>query len=107
MQDIYEELRTLAGRKAEREGAHLRWFILDPHYQGQEIGRRLMNEAMSFCKQRGFRRVYLTTFAGLNAARHLYEQAGFRLCGEKDGSHLTGKSSLVEQVFEYVAKDAH
>jgi hypothetical protein len=61
-----------------------------------------MQEAMSFCEQKRFKRVYLTTFAGLNAARHLYEKFGFRLCHEEDGSHLTGKSSLVEQVFELI-----
>lgn len=88
------------GTEAATKGARLRWFILDPAYQGRGIGRLLVGEAVAFCRQAGFRRVYLTTFAGLNAARHLYEQHGFRLCAEEDGSHLTGKSSLVEQVFE-------
>jgi GNAT superfamily N-acetyltransferase len=88
--------------EAETKGARLRWFILDPRYQGRGIGNRLMQEAADFCKRQGFRRVYLTTFAGLNTARHLYEKFGFRLCAEEDGSHLTGKSSLVEQVFELV-----
>ena len=46
-----------------------------------------------------FRRVYLTTFSGLNAARHLYEKAGFRLCAEMDGHDLTG-AALTEQIFE-------
>jgi hypothetical protein len=60
-----------------------------------------MQAALTFCGQCGFQRVYLTTFAGLNTARHLYEKFGFRLCCEQDGSHLTGKAALVEQVFEY------
>jgi GNAT superfamily N-acetyltransferase len=88
------------GSDAEGEGARLRWFIIAEGYQGRGLGNRLMQEAVSFCKQAGFRRVYLTTFAGLDTARHLYEKFGFRLCAEVDGSHLTGKSSLVEQVFE-------
>ncbi len=86
----------------DAKGPRLRWFIIDPKYQGQGIGNRLMQAAMTFCDQRGFERVYLTTFAGLNSARHLYEKFGFQLCREEDGSHLTGKSSLVEQVFEYI-----
>ena len=93
---------VIDGKDAEGEGARLRWFILDPAYQGQGVGNLLIEEAMSFCRRVGFRRVYLTTFAGLKAARHLYEKHGFRLSHEEDGSHLTGKSSLVEQVFEYV-----
>lgn len=83
------------------EGARLRWFIIDPRYQGLGIGKRLMQEAMSFCQRTGFPRVWLTTFAGLDTARHLYDKFGFHLCGEEDGSHLTGKASLIEQVLEW------
>jgi GNAT superfamily N-acetyltransferase len=93
---------VIDGIDAAGEGARLRWFILAPEYQGKGIGNRLMQEAMTFCRKAGFKRVYLTTFAGLDAARHLYEKFGFRLCREEDGSHLTGKSSLVEQVLEVV-----
>ena len=82
------------------EGARLRWFILDPAYQGQGVGNRLVSAAVSFCDEKGFHRVYLTTFAGLHAARHLYEKHGFRLCAEVDATELTGDSSKVEQVFE-------
>jgi GNAT superfamily N-acetyltransferase len=88
------------GRDADGEGARLRWFIIDPAYQGRGLGNRLMQAALSFCREKQFRRVYLTTFAGLESARHLYEKSGFRLCGEENGAHLTGKSSLVELVFE-------
>jgi len=59
-----------------------------------------MTEAITFCQRKSFKRIYLTTFAGLDAARHLYEKFGFKLCHEEDGSQLTGKSSLVELVFE-------
>jgi len=89
------------GAHAGGEGARLRWFIVDPAYQGQGLGHHLIAKAIAFCDRQQFRRVYLTTFAGLVAARHLYESYGFTLCGETDGAHLTGKSSLVEQVFEY------
>lgn len=93
------------GHDAEGLGARLRWFILDPTSQGIGLGNRLMQEAVSFCQRKGFQRVYLTTFAGLESARHLYEKFGFRLCYEEDGSHLTGKASLVEQVLELKFSD--
>jgi GNAT superfamily N-acetyltransferase len=89
------------GSDADGEGARLRWFMIDPAYQRRGLGRRLMEAAMPFCNRQGFKRVYLTTFAGLDTARHLYEAYGFTLCSETDGAHLTGTSSLVEQVFEY------
>lgn len=85
----------------DAEGPRLRWFIIDPKYHGQGLGSRLMEAAMRFCEHQKFDRVYLTTFAGLNAARHLYDKFGFKLCREVDGSHLTGTSSLMEQVLEY------
>jgi GNAT superfamily N-acetyltransferase len=81
-------------------GAKLRFFIVDPAYQGQGIGNRLLSEAITFCKDRGYKRVYLSTVAGLNAARHLYEKVGFRLSDEKNSSHLTGKIPLIDQEFE-------
>lgn len=84
----------------DTEGPRLRWFIVAPEHQGKGVGNRLMNVAISFCKQAGFKRVYLTTFAGLQTARHLYDKYGFRVCREEDGSHLTGKASLIEQVLE-------
>ena len=89
------------GSNASGKGARLRWFILDPAYQGHGLGHRLMKQAIAFCDRQGFKRVYLTTFSGLDTARHLYEAYGFTLCSETDGTHLTGTSSLVEQVFEY------
>lgn len=81
--------------------ARLRWFIIDPAYQGTGIGHRLMNQAMTFCRDRGFGRIYLTTFPGLDAARHLYELHGFQLAAEADGAHLTGSKELVEHMYEY------
>ena len=90
------------GIDADGEGARLRWFIIAPAYQGCGLGNRLMHEAVSFCKKAGYKRVYLTTFSGLSAARHLYEKFGFRLYHEEDGSHLTGSSSLIEQKFALV-----
>ncbi|MCC6612642.1 MAG: GNAT family N-acetyltransferase [Anaerolineae bacterium] len=93
------------GARAADEGARLRWFILDEAYQGLGLGNRLMDAAMDFCREQRFRRVYLTTFAGLTAARHLYEKHGFRLCDEIDGTELTGNPALTEQVFEWVMGD--
>jgi hypothetical protein len=45
--------------------------------------------------------VYLTTFAGLDPARHLYEDFGFRLTDERRGT--TWGPELVEQRFEWRA----
>ncbi|MDO9499337.1 GNAT family N-acetyltransferase [Falsiroseomonas sp.] len=70
---------ALDGR--DGESARIRWFILAEEARGG-LGRRLLQAALDFADQRGFASVWLTTFAGLDAARRLYESAGFRLEAE-------------------------
>ncbi len=69
----------------ETEGAHLRWFIVSDALRGQGVGRRLLEAAMAFCCDKGYPSIYLWTFEGLHAARHLYEQFGFRLVEQQEG----------------------
>ena len=80
------------------KGAHLRWFILSEDLRGQGWGRRLLGLALDLCRQRGYDRAYLWTFRGLDAARHLYEAAGFRLVEELEAEQW-GKRVL-EQRYE-------
>ncbi len=89
---------AIDGLKAAEEGAHLRWFIVSPEITGGGWGRRLMHEAVAFCDRRAYRRVFLWTFAGLDAARHLYEAFGFRLVSEAQGERWGAR--VVEQRFE-------
>jgi len=75
--------------------AHLRTFIVDGRMQGRGVGRRLLDEVLRYCDEQGFREIHLWTVKGLDAARHLYEQAGFRLVSEAPGEQW-GKP-MVEQ----------
>ncbi|MCB1541895.1 MAG: GNAT family N-acetyltransferase [Rhodoblastus sp.] len=75
---------AIDGRHAATEGAHLRWFILDISLRGGGVGARLLDTALVFCRAQGFSGVYLSTFAGLDAARRLYESRGFRLVAEAE-----------------------
>ena len=83
-------------------GARLRWFIVDESLQGTGVGSRLIAAALAHCDKMGFRKIYLTTFAGLDAARHLYERHGFVLRSEAKGAQW-GRQKL-EQRFERVVK---
>jgi GNAT superfamily N-acetyltransferase len=91
---------TLDGGDPEgRDGlAHLRWFILDETLRGQGLGRRLIGRALEFARGTGRSGVYLWTFAGLDAARRLYDEAGFRLVQEHPGS--SWGTRVTEQRFE-------
>jgi GNAT superfamily N-acetyltransferase len=88
---------AIDGATATTNGARLRWFIVDPACQGRGLGRRLLTEAIQFCDARGYARPYLTTFAGLDAARHLYERVGFHL--EQEHEDTTWGHLLREQTF--------
>ncbi len=89
---------AMDGIHAEREGAHLRWFIVSDALRGRGVGKRLMNSAVRFCRDKGYQRIYLWTFEGLGAARHLYEKAGFALVQEHRGTQWG--SAVNEQRFE-------
>ena len=77
---------AIDGVHAESEGAHLRWFIVSDALRGRAIGHRLINAAIDFCRTKGYKRIYLWSFEGLDAARHLYEKVGFRLVEQHRGS---------------------
>lgn len=78
--------------------AHLRWFITSEQIRGAGIGSSLLSSALAFVQARGYRRVYLWTFEGLDAARHLYEKTGFRLIQQRLGSQWG--TTVNEQCFE-------
>jgi ribosomal protein S18 acetylase RimI-like enzyme len=79
-------------------GAHLRWFIVSDAARGTGLGKRLIEAAMAHCDQRLFERVWLTTFAGLDAARALYERHGFALVSEAERDQWSG--GVREQLYE-------
>jgi GNAT superfamily N-acetyltransferase len=77
---------TIDGIHSENQGAHIRYFIVSDALQGKGIGNKLIKTATDFCRDKGHKRVYLWTFEGLWAARHLYEKTGFRLVEQRRGS---------------------
>jgi GNAT superfamily N-acetyltransferase len=76
---------TMDGLHAESEGMHLRWFIVSDALHGRGIGSRLIKTVLDFCRDRGYQRLYLWTFEGLDAARYLYEKSGFKLVEQRRG----------------------
>jgi len=89
---------TIDGSETEADDAHVRWFITSDAARGTGIGRRLMQQAMEFCDRVGFSLVYLDTFKGLDAARHLYEGHGFALAHEQ--ADRTWGVEVTEQRYE-------
>lgn len=77
--------------------AHLRWFITTDAARGQGTGRQLIAAALDFLHEQKFSSCYLTTCAGLNAARRLYDTAGFILTDQQEAESWGTK--VTEQTF--------
>ncbi|WP_290998858.1 GNAT family N-acetyltransferase [Hoeflea sp.] len=72
------------------EGAHLRWFVVADSARGAGLGKQLLARAIHHADSVSAGPVWLTTFAGLDAARALYESFGFRLQAESDADQWQG-----------------
>lgn len=89
---------TIDGTSENKNIAHLRWFIVSDKLKGKGAGNYLMDQAVSFCKDVGYEKVYLCTFQGLAPAKHLYEKFGFVLTNECFGEQWG--TTVTEQRFD-------
>ena len=96
---------VIDGRHARTEGAHLRWFIVSDALRGRGAGRHLLETAIAFCRRQRYERIFLWTFEGLEAARHLYESMGFKLVHQQKGRQWG--TAVSEQRFELDCRAAH
>ena len=84
--------------KESEKVAKLRLLYVEPSARGLGIGGRLVAECVRFGRQAGYEKIVLWTQSELDAARHVYEKAGFRVV-EKKEHHSFGKD-LTAEVWE-------
>ena len=94
---------AIDGQFADTDGARLRWFIVAPEFQNAGLGKELISQAVEFCREKKFPKVFLWTFAGLDAARRLYERENFRLSEAHDVDQWG--QNIKEQKFELILKN--
>jgi GNAT superfamily N-acetyltransferase len=92
-----EIVGSIAIVRAGEDAAQLRWFIVHEDYQGQGIGKALMNVAMNFVREKEYHRVFLWTIQTLEAARSLYGQYGFVRMEELPNTEWSGQELTEER----------
>jgi ribosomal protein S18 acetylase RimI-like enzyme len=65
------------------EQAQLRWFLVDPSVRGLGLGKKLLREAVEFCKHCSYETVFLWTVSALTVAARLYRSFGFEKVEER------------------------
>lgn len=92
---VAEEDRRLVGTcgvKADSSTtAILRRLFVDSSYRGKGVGSELLRQALSFCREKGFREVVIRTSTRMEAAIRLCRSKGFK----EDGRWNLGGVTLV------------
>jgi DNA-binding MarR family transcriptional regulator/N-acetylglutamate synthase-like GNAT family acetyltransferase len=84
--------------KESEKTAKLRLLYVEPGARGLGIGARLVAECVRFARQAGYEKIVLWTQSELDAARHVYEKAGFRVVEKKE--HHSFSKDLTAEVWE-------
>ncbi len=74
----------IAIQHQSEEEAQLRWFLLDPSFRGLGIGKKLLTDAVDFCREKKFKNVFLLTTSMQDKALEMYKLAGFELTWSKE-----------------------
>ncbi|WP_433706957.1 bifunctional helix-turn-helix transcriptional regulator/GNAT family N-acetyltransferase [Paenibacillus illinoisensis] len=80
------------------ERAQIRWFILHPDYRGMGIGKKLIQDAITYCREKGYRSVFLETTEDQETAIAMYTRQGFVKIKEQENDAWGVRH--IEQTYE-------
>lgn len=86
-------------QRISNDDAELRRMSVAAASRRQGIGRGLLQVSETFCRERGYRRIKLTTVNLLQPAIAMYRSYGYQLVGEEQYGQITGLHFVKHLVF--------
>lgn len=81
--------------EADDGTAQLRYFLLEPEARGRGLGDKLVDMALNFCREKGYKHVFLETISFLKTARHIHASKGFIIT--QSHKNLTWGEDVLEE----------
>jgi DNA-binding MarR family transcriptional regulator/GNAT superfamily N-acetyltransferase len=82
--------------REDSKSAKIAGLLLQPEFRKMGLARKLMDEALAFCRENLYQRVYIMSFPELRDARRLYEYYGFSPT-EEETKNAWGKEITLER----------
>jgi GNAT superfamily N-acetyltransferase len=90
-------LGSIAVVSLSGKDAQLCWFLVDPPARSLGLGRRLLDEAIAFCRRCGYEYVFLRNFRVRPKPSQLFRSVGLEKAGERPIERWGG--ALVEELY--------
>jgi len=84
----------------DEDRGQLRWVLVDQSARGLGLGKRLVNNALQFCRNNGCKEVFLETTDGLPESQALYDALGFEIVSHESEILWDGVRPLIHMKLE-------
>ncbi|SDS84719.1 Ribosomal protein S18 acetylase RimI [Paenibacillaceae bacterium GAS479] len=91
---------SISIKKATEDTAQLGLFLVEPHVRGTGLGQQLLQTAIDFSRESGFKLIILWTNKELVSARRIYANNGFKLIETR--TQLLSNKELIEEQWELI-----
>jgi N-acetylglutamate synthase-like GNAT family acetyltransferase len=78
----------------------LRWVLVDQSARGLGLGKRLVNDALQYCRDNSRKEVFLETTDGLPESLALYDALGFEVVSDESKMLWDGVRPLIHMKLE-------